>query len=94
MLVLYLGKRIGLEYNNKFIIRIYYYILAQKLLRSARSGSTALSYQNCVITLVGGFHTLYDEKKILAQCHKTKPNQNLEYFPDIIWTTYLLNLLG
>ena len=42
----------------------------QKLLGSARCGSTALSYRNCVITLDGGwwglgyrtcFHTLYDE---------------------------------
>ena len=46
------------------ILRIYIYIFFfsfkypvwwQKLLGSTRSGSTALSYQNCVITLVGGW---------------------------------------
>ena len=34
-------------------IYVYIYIW-QKLLGSARSGSTALSYRNYVITLVGG----------------------------------------
>ena len=32
-----------------------YLVQWQKLLGSARSGSTALSYRNCVITLVGGW---------------------------------------
>ena len=50
----------------------------QKLLCSAKSGSTALSYQNCVITpgwqlMRAGycmcFHTLYDEKKIHSIKH-------------------------
>ena len=60
-------------------IYIYTYIIllntlsgGKKLLGSARSGSTAFSYQNCVITpgwqlMKAGyrtcFHTLYDEKK-------------------------------
>ena len=51
-------------------ISFKYPVWWQKLLGSDRSGSTALSYRNWVITLVGGpmragyrtcFHTLYDE---------------------------------
>ena len=47
-------KKSGKLFNHP---RIYIYIYSrwQKLLGSARSGSTALSYRNCVITLDGGW---------------------------------------
>ena len=45
------------KYNSSFChwtgYTFKYPVRWQKLLDSARSGSTALSYQNCVITLVG-----------------------------------------